>query len=179
MTCRAASQSNSYRSQPIFAATASISAHRVDWSDRTDPDLTEAPSLMQPNPAHWVDACDDRCLLHTGHRQRRCAVTVLADDLSPSARGIGPTLSRRVGRSRARRLSRPWIRPTGGFEVGTAADLIRLRSLIAAAANIKHRTALAVSDRASYFVYFGSRVSQPARARAFIDLAVRRWVGQR
>ena len=61
--------------------------------------------------------------------------------------------------------------------MGTAADLIRLRSLIAAAANIKHRTALAVSDRASYFVYFGSRVSQPARARAFIDLAVRRWVG--
>ena len=34
-----------------------------------------------------------------------------------------------------------------------------------------------LSDRASYFVYFGSRVSQPARARAFIDLAVRRLVG--
>ena len=29
-------------------------------------------------------------------------------------------------------------------------------------------------DRASYFVYFGSRSSQPARARAFIDLAVKR-----
>jgi DNA-binding transcriptional LysR family regulator len=29
-------------------------------------------------------------------------------------------------------------------------------------------------DYASYFVYFGSRSSQPARARAFIDLAVRR-----
>jgi DNA-binding transcriptional LysR family regulator len=29
-------------------------------------------------------------------------------------------------------------------------------------------------DRASYFVYFGSRSSQPARARAFIDLAVQR-----
>jgi hypothetical protein len=27
---------------------------------------------------------------------------------------------------------------------------------------------------ASYFVYFGSRTSQPARARAFIDLAVAR-----
>jgi DNA-binding transcriptional LysR family regulator len=33
-----------------------------------------------------------------------------------------------------------------------------------------------MSDRASYFVYFGSRTSQPARARAFIDLAVRRLV---
>ena len=31
-------------------------------------------------------------------------------------------------------------------------------------------------DRASYFVYFGSRRSQPARARAFIDLAVERLV---
>jgi DNA-binding transcriptional LysR family regulator len=31
-------------------------------------------------------------------------------------------------------------------------------------------------DRASYFVYFGSRSSQPARARAFIDLAVKRLV---
>jgi DNA-binding transcriptional LysR family regulator len=30
-----------------------------------------------------------------------------------------------------------------------------------------------MSDRASYFVYFGSRSSQPARARAFVDLAVR------
>lgn len=29
-------------------------------------------------------------------------------------------------------------------------------------------------DIASYFVYFGSRTSQPARARAFIDLAVKR-----
>ncbi|WP_035056478.1 LysR family transcriptional regulator [Andreprevotia chitinilytica] len=29
-------------------------------------------------------------------------------------------------------------------------------------------------DYASYFVYFGSRTSQPARARAFIDLAVQR-----
>ncbi|MNT69913.1 LysR substrate binding domain protein [compost metagenome] len=28
-----------------------------------------------------------------------------------------------------------------------------------------------------YFVYFGSRTSQPARARAFIDLAVQRLVG--
>lgn len=31
-------------------------------------------------------------------------------------------------------------------------------------------------DRASYFVYFGSRSSQPARARAFIDLAAKRLV---
>jgi DNA-binding transcriptional LysR family regulator len=33
-----------------------------------------------------------------------------------------------------------------------------------------------IHDRASYFVYFGSRTSQPARARAFIDLAVQRLV---
>ncbi len=32
-------------------------------------------------------------------------------------------------------------------------------------------------DIASYFVYFGSKSSQPARARAFIDLAVRRLAG--
>ncbi|MBT9502412.1 MAG: LysR family transcriptional regulator [Burkholderiaceae bacterium] len=31
-------------------------------------------------------------------------------------------------------------------------------------------------DFASYFVYFGSRTSQPARARAFIDLAVERLI---
>ena len=31
-----------------------------------------------------------------------------------------------------------------------------------------------MSDIASYFVYFGSRQSQPARARAFVDLAVER-----
>jgi hypothetical protein len=43
------------------------------------------------------------------------------------------------------------------------------------------RSALLVSilldhmpDNASYFVYFGSRTSQPARARAFVDLAVER-----
>ncbi len=34
-----------------------------------------------------------------------------------------------------------------------------------------------VPDHASYFVYFGSRTSQPARARAFIDLTVERLVG--
>ncbi len=33
-----------------------------------------------------------------------------------------------------------------------------------------------ISDSASYFVYFGSRTSQPVRARAFIDLAVHRLV---
>ena len=33
-----------------------------------------------------------------------------------------------------------------------------------------------IPDRASYFVYFGSRTSQTARARAFIDLAVARLV---
>lgn len=34
-----------------------------------------------------------------------------------------------------------------------------------------------LSERHSYFVYFGSRSSQPARARAFIDLAAKRLVG--
>jgi DNA-binding transcriptional LysR family regulator len=33
-----------------------------------------------------------------------------------------------------------------------------------------------IPDRSSYFVYFGSRSSQPARARAFIDLVGRRLV---
>ena len=33
-----------------------------------------------------------------------------------------------------------------------------------------------IPDGYSYFVYFGSRSSQPARARAFIDLAVKRLV---
>jgi DNA-binding transcriptional LysR family regulator len=33
-----------------------------------------------------------------------------------------------------------------------------------------------IPDRASYFVYFGSRTSQTARARAFINLAVARLV---
>jgi len=32
-------------------------------------------------------------------------------------------------------------------------------------------------DRSSYFMYFGSRSSQPARARAFVDLAAKRLVG--
>ena len=36
-----------------------------------------------------------------------------------------------------------------------------------------------IPDRASYFVYFGSRTSQTARARAFIDLAVERLVDNR
>lgn len=36
-----------------------------------------------------------------------------------------------------------------------------------------------IPDHYSYFVYFGSRTSQPARARAFIDLAVKRLVGNR
>lgn len=34
-----------------------------------------------------------------------------------------------------------------------------------------------IPDRSSYFVYFGSRSSQPLRSRAFIDLAARRLVG--
>lgn len=34
-----------------------------------------------------------------------------------------------------------------------------------------------MSDTASYFVYFGSRKSQPARTRAFVDLAAKRLTG--
>lgn len=49
----------------------------------------------------------------------------------------------------------------------TAAPYIRTGQLIPLL--IDH-----VSERASYFVYFGSRTSQTARARAFIDLAVSR-----
>jgi DNA-binding transcriptional LysR family regulator len=36
-----------------------------------------------------------------------------------------------------------------------------------------------IPDRYHYFVYFGSRSSQPARARAFVDLAVKRLVDNR
>jgi len=54
----------------------------------------------------------------------------------------------------------------------TAAPYIRAGQLVPLLAD--H-----VSDHASYFVYFGSRDSQPARARAFIDLAVKRLVGNR
>jgi DNA-binding transcriptional LysR family regulator len=51
----------------------------------------------------------------------------------------------------------------------TAAPYIRSRQLVPLL--VDH-----VSDRASYFVYYGSRNAQPARARAFIDLAVERLV---
>lgn len=36
-----------------------------------------------------------------------------------------------------------------------------------------------VADHASYFIYYGSRASQPARAKAFIDLAVQRLLDSR
>ncbi len=51
----------------------------------------------------------------------------------------------------------------------TAAPYIREKCLVPLLIN--H-----VPDRYSYFVYFGSRSSQTARARAFIDLAVKRLV---
>jgi DNA-binding transcriptional LysR family regulator len=51
----------------------------------------------------------------------------------------------------------------------TAAPYIRSRQLVPLLVDHIH-------DLASYFVYFGSRTSQPARARAFIDLAVKRLV---
>lgn len=51
----------------------------------------------------------------------------------------------------------------------TAAPYIRSGQLVPLL--VDHTT-----DRASYFVYYGSRSAQPARARAFIDLAVARLV---
>jgi DNA-binding transcriptional LysR family regulator len=51
----------------------------------------------------------------------------------------------------------------------TAAPYIRSRQLVPLL--VEH-----MPDTASYFVYFGSRTSQPVRARAFIDLAVKRLV---
>jgi DNA-binding transcriptional LysR family regulator len=49
----------------------------------------------------------------------------------------------------------------------TAAPYIRTGRLVPILLNL-------MSDAASYFVYFGSRQSQPARARAFVDLVVER-----
>jgi DNA-binding transcriptional LysR family regulator len=51
----------------------------------------------------------------------------------------------------------------------TAAPYIRSRQLVPLL--VDH-----MPDRYSYFVYYGSRSAQPARARAFIDLAVKRLV---
>ena len=51
----------------------------------------------------------------------------------------------------------------------TAAPYIREKRLIPLL--VDH-----MPDRYSYFVYFGNRSSQTARARAFIDLAVNRLV---
>jgi DNA-binding transcriptional LysR family regulator len=51
----------------------------------------------------------------------------------------------------------------------TAAPYIRSRQLVPLL--VEH-----MPDRYSYFVYYGSRSAQPARARAFIDLAVKRLV---
>jgi len=54
----------------------------------------------------------------------------------------------------------------------TAAPYIRSKQLVPLL--VDH-----IPDRYNYFVYFGSRSSQPARARAFIDLAVKRLVDNR
>jgi DNA-binding transcriptional LysR family regulator len=51
----------------------------------------------------------------------------------------------------------------------TAAPYIRARQLMPLL--VDH-----IPDRYSYFVYYGSRNAQPARARAFIDLVVARLV---
>ena len=55
----------------------------------------------------------------------------------------------------------------GQLAGATAAPYIRAGKLVPILLN--HMV-----DGASYFVYFGSRTSQPARARAFVDLAVER-----
>lgn len=55
----------------------------------------------------------------------------------------------------------------GQLAGATAAPYIRSGKLVPILLN--H-----MADNASYFVYFGSRTSQPARARAFVDLAVER-----
>jgi len=62
----------------------------------------------------------------------------------------------------------------GGHVIGqltgvTAADHIRAGRLVPVLT--EH-----VADHGSLFIYYGSRTSQPARARAFIDLAVKRLV---
>jgi len=54
----------------------------------------------------------------------------------------------------------------GQLAGATAAPYIRSKRLVPILAEY-------MSDSSSYFVYFGSRSSQPARARAFIDLAVK------
>lgn len=54
----------------------------------------------------------------------------------------------------------------------TAAPYIRSKQLVPLL--VDH-----IPDRASYFVYYGSRSAQPARARAFIDLVVTRLVDNR
>jgi DNA-binding transcriptional LysR family regulator len=51
----------------------------------------------------------------------------------------------------------------------TAAPYIRAKQLVPLL--VEH-----IPDRYSYFVYYGSRSAQPARARAFIDLVVKRLV---
>lgn len=54
----------------------------------------------------------------------------------------------------------------------TAAPYIRSKQLVPLLVDL-------MPERYSYFVNFGSRSSQPARARAFIDLAVERLVDNR
>lgn len=51
----------------------------------------------------------------------------------------------------------------------TAASYIRAKQLIPLLVET-------IPERSSYFVYYGSRNSQPARARAFIDLTLERLV---
>lgn len=55
----------------------------------------------------------------------------------------------------------------GQLAGATAAPYIRSGQLVPILLN-------RMTDIASYFVYFGSRTSQPARARAFVELAVKR-----
>jgi DNA-binding transcriptional LysR family regulator len=63
-----------------------------------------------------------------------------------------------------------------------AGHVIGMLTAVAAASHIRSGRLVPlltehVADHASAFVYYGSRTSQPLRARAFIDLAVKRLAG--
>ena len=68
-------------------------------------------------------------------------------------------------------------------EAVLAGHVIGLLTGVAAAAHIRAGRLVPlltehVADRSSVFVYYGSRAAQPARVRAFIDLAVERLANQ-
>ncbi len=67
-------------------------------------------------------------------------------------------------------------------EAVLAGHVIGLLTAVAAASHIRSGRLVPlltdhVADQSSVFVYYGSRAAQPVRARAFIDLAVKRLAG--